>query len=90
MMLGVVTIYTSVQGSKKRWDIQVVTPDGIIGPGEVASPAHSVSGSILQALAVTSSRECLCVGVVAASKGRSTLDVRRNQSRTSPSPATQA
>ena len=40
-------------------DIEVVTSNGMIGPGEVASPTHSVSESILQALAVTSSRECL-------------------------------
>ena len=40
-------------------DIEVLTSDGMSGPGEVASPAHSVSGSILQALAVTSSRERL-------------------------------
>ena len=44
---------------QKERDIQVVTSNGIIGPGEVASPARSVSESILQALAVTSSRECL-------------------------------
>ena len=44
---------------QREGDIQVVTSDGMIGPGEVASLAHSVSGGILQALAATSSRECL-------------------------------
>lgn len=40
-------------------DIEIVTSNGMIGPGEVASWAHSVSESILQALAVTSSPEWL-------------------------------
>jgi len=59
MISDAVIICTSVQGSKNERVIQVVTSNGIVGPGEVASPAHSVSESILQALAVTSSRECL-------------------------------
>lgn len=44
---------------QRERDFEVVTSNGMSGPGEVASPAHSVSGSILQALAVASSRECL-------------------------------
>jgi len=44
---------------QRERDIEVLTSDGVSGPGEVASLAHSVSGSILQALAVTSSRERL-------------------------------
>jgi len=71
MIFGAVTICTSVQGFKER-DIEFVTSDGIVGPGEVASPAHSVSGSILQALAVTSSRECLSDRCRCGNKGRFT------------------
>jgi hypothetical protein len=56
MIFGAVTIYTSVQGFKER-AIGVLTSNGMIG--EVASLAHSTSGSILQALTVTSSRRCL-------------------------------
>lgn len=41
------------EGMSKLW-LQTMS-----GPGEVASPAHSVSGSILQAPAVPSSHECL-------------------------------
>lgn len=41
-------------------DIQPVTSDGIISPGEVASPTRSVSRSILQALAVISSLYHVC------------------------------
>ena len=44
---------------QRERDIEVATSDDMSGPGEVASPAHSASGSILQALAVTSSPERL-------------------------------
>jgi len=72
-------------GFRKERDIETMS-----GPGEVASPTHSVSGSILQALAVTSSRERCCTGVVASSKGRLTGDAQRNQTRSPPSPSTHA
>jgi hypothetical protein len=57
-VFGAVVICTSVQGSKER-NIGVVTLNDMSGPGEVASPTHSVSGSILQAPAAMSSHECL-------------------------------
>lgn len=44
---------------ERERDVRVVTSDDIIGPGEVASQTHGVSGSILRALAFTSSLECL-------------------------------
>ena len=36
---------------QRERDIEVVTSNDMDGPGEVASPTHSVSGSILRALA---------------------------------------
>jgi len=62
MIFGAVIICTSVQGFKERErerDIDVVTSNDMSGPGEVAPLAHSVPGSSLQALAATSSRDCL-------------------------------
>ena len=51
-------LYNRPRFQKER-DIRLATSDGMIGPGEVASLAHSVSRSILRALAVTSSPEYL-------------------------------
>lgn len=52
----------------------LVTSNGLIG--EVASPAHSVSGRILQAFAVTSSRECLLYRRRSGEQGE--VDLRRS------------
>lgn len=75
---------------QRERDIEVVTSDDMIGPGEVASPAHSVSGCILRALAVTSSPECLSYRHPSGSKGRLTKGAQRNQTRSPPPPSTQA
>jgi len=57
---------------QKERDIAAVTSNGIIGLGEVASPTHCVSESILQALAVTSSPQCLSYRRRSGSKRRPT------------------
>ena len=57
---------------QRERDIAVVTSNGIIGYGEVAPPAHCVSESILQALGVTSSLQCLLYRPCSGSKRRPT------------------
>jgi len=57
-------------------DTEVVTSNDMFGPGEVASPARSVSESILQALAVTF--ESRMFVVVASQREQGETDLGRS------------
>jgi len=75
---------------QRERDIQVVTSNGMIGPGEVTSPAHSVLGSFLQALAVTSSCHCLLCWGRSGEQGEADLERSAQPDAIAQSPSTQA